>query len=361
VDDRYAPARFLELELGLRVLGMWGEGSSDRMGGPRAVSLSNDVLLAPRLGARLSGESVAAFAGAGRFAAPVPLEPLLTVTDSSEEGRLTLPHEDAILLGAELRRGPFTFALTGTERRTRAVVEDRFSPLTGQLMPTSPRNIERRYRALTAQVGGTIGPWAGSAAYTVSALRGAYLGYADPGAGAVRPGATAAFDTPEVEINRSGPLPLDRRHAARLALERQGRWRELDLRGGLTGRLDQGTPQSALARSATSGPGELFLLPRGSLGRTPWLVDADAVLAATQRRGNLRLTLALEAFNLVNARPVLARQEVFTDRIALPMAGQGLGNVRSPTGELISASERFLTSAAHAEPLLVRFMLTIEL
>jgi hypothetical protein len=361
-DDRFQPGRFVELEVGVTLAGMWASGRSDAVAATGETSLSTEPLIAPRIAVRVHDQAsgTGAFVGLGRFATAPPLEGMLTI-DESPGGTLTLPHDDAAMGGIEWRGQRAALALTAVERRTRAVIEDRFSLLTGRLLPFNPSDVSRRYRAASLQ--GT-GAWRGveaTAAYTIAELSGNYPGYADPGAGAVRPGATAAFDTPEIQTYRDGPLPLDRRHAARLTLATRGRWRTLLLSAGLVGRLDQGVPTSALARSATSGPGEVFLAPRGSQGRTPWLATADAALSAWRWTGGTRVGLALEAFNLTDARPAIARDEVYADRTVEPMTGTVLGAVRSATGEPVPQRQSFGATTAHADPLLVRLVLSVEM
>jgi hypothetical protein len=366
LDDRWRPWPWIELELGLGVSSSAARGERTRGGVASAIALGTRPLVAPRLGLRLvhrrSGSGL--FAAAGRFGAPLPLEPLLETGEGNSAGALTIPHEDAALAGLELRRPWAVVALTAVERRTRALIEDRFSPLTGQLTLVNPANVSRRWRALSLQAALMGERTLVGLSYTLASLSGAYAGYADPGAAAVRPGSTATFDAPEVDVNRGGPLPLDRRHTVRLGAAGRGRWRQHWLAAAAVGRLDDGVPVTAVGRSALSGAGQSFLVPRGSLGRTPWRPALDLGVSAARVLGSRRLTVAVEAFNVTAARPAIARHQAYTDEVAIPVPGatrEMLGATIGPTGETVRPAPDFLRDAALAEPLLVRLSVTVEM
>src|SRR6185369_2204585 len=109
--------------------------------------------------------------------------------------------------------------------------------------------------------------------------------------GQLHPAGTGAFDGPDVVGNRSGPLPFDRPYGVRAVVEGAlpaALTRGLVVRGIVRGRIDAGTPRAATGRSATSGGGQVFLVERGSLGRTSPPTSLDAAVSVTREAGGRR-------------------------------------------------------------------------
>jgi hypothetical protein len=365
VGDRYAPARFLELELGVHLEKDLYEGLSAVGGEVITRAFSTELLAAPRgriaLLDRASGSTL--YLAAGRYGALVPLEPLLGAAFGPRNS-LDPPVEDLAIVGGELRRRGLVLALTAVERRTRTVIEDRFSPVTGKLELWNPEGARRRYRALALQALKTRGRTRGGVAAIRSSLAGNHVGFADLSVGETRPASSAAWDAEEVQANRGGPLPFDRPWSLRAFAAQRWSLAGLPLEIGAAGRVDSGTPLSALGRSARSGEGQIFVLRRGALGRTAWTGTVDAVARISHNYGRARLSLALETFNLLDHRGVLARDQAFTDHAALPLPGAGrdrLGEARGPDGAELVGREGFLAPVAYTEPRLVRLLFTLEL
>ncbi len=130
-------------------------------------------------------------------------------------------------------------------------------------------------------------------------------------------------------------------------------------------RLDAGTPLSALGRSVGAGPGEVFVIERGSLGRSRWTGALDAAVTAGRRVGRARLLLLLEGFNLTNSRRSTARDEVYSDDPVSPAAGgsgrPALSSLRGPAGQEVAARGGFHATTSWTEPRLVRLSVRLEL
>ena len=370
VSERLVPVHGFEIEVGLHLgLGLF-EGRSGFLGASDVTrSFSTDLQVAPR--ARLQWRpldwDLALYAAAGRRGVALPLDALMGPA-AQPRSSLSAPAEDALTLGAIWQGesqgwGALTLALSAHASRAAALVEDRFSPTSGQLELFAPRDAERRTRALVAEAAVRWPTLRAGIAAVLARQEGNDVGFVDEGTGQLHPAGTAAFDGPDVEGNRSGPLPFDRPYGLRGFVEGTlpatlpaG----LALSGAVRGRLDAGTPRAATARSATSGPGQVFLVERGSLGRTSPSTDLDAAVTLSRGLGERRVWLTLEGFNLTQHRPVVTRDAVFSDAVLAPAPGgrgfEGLAAARDAAGTPAQPSPDFGRAVAYAEPLLLRLL-----
>ena len=85
-----------------------------------------------------------------------------------------------------------------------------------------------------------------------------------------------------------------------------------------------GQPITPLGTAPFEGPGETFILPRGSAGRTPFVTQLDAHLAY---RTKLSKTLSAEAFvdifNVLNQQTALTVDPTYTYDQVMPMTTPG--------------------------------------
>ncbi|MEZ4402907.1 MAG: hypothetical protein R3B06_22995 [Kofleriaceae bacterium] len=159
--------------------------------------------------------------------------------------------------------------------------------------------------APTAKLGARLG-------YAWSRLRGNWPGPYDPVEG-YQLGGSSSFDGGDdpAGANATGRLPGDQPHRLFAELSLRGRWRGFAVDGSVRAVAASGRP-----RSARIGTGQVFAVPRGSIGRLPTTSQANLHLAA--RRGRLQATL--DVFNLFDQRGVLAVDEQFA-RDATPIVG----------------------------------------
>jgi hypothetical protein len=172
---------------------------------------------------------------------------------------------------------------------------------------------ERTYNALTLSANKRFSRnWLARASYTYSRLFGNYNGLYDADYDYFAPNGNNAYDTPDLFHNRRGPLANDRPHQARLD-------------GYYTQEVGKGSVIAGLGFSARSGQPRnynsalfagqqlIFLLPRGSGGRTPTVTQFDAKLGY---RRTLSPTSSVEAFidffNILNQRAVLIMDDDYT-------------------------------------------------
>jgi hypothetical protein len=370
VHERWEPIAPVSVEAGLRAQHASLASANDLRTGEH--TLSSDVLLAPRFALTLRHAATGASIGArvGRYAAPLPVAPLLALGDAARPTP-TLPHEDVAAFEGRLRLGPVALAALALDRRTRAVLEDGFVPGTSSLSLTNRPAARRRHQALVVAAELARARTRLRAAYVLSRQRGSFPGFADPGAGRLRPWSTGAHDLAPVDgptgldVNRTGPLPFDRRHGLRVAAEQGATWGPYRLSVGAAGRLDSGAPWSARARDPVAGTPELLLVTRGTAGRLPWTGAVDAAVALGRTLGRGRVWLLAEAFNLTNHRRPTARDEVWSDRPVVPLPGArgqaSLGALRGPEGEDVVPSMGYGRATAWTEPVLVRLALRLEL
>jgi hypothetical protein len=180
----------------------------------------------------------------------------------------------------------------------------------------------RDYDAVTAQLGQALrGGWLAQASYTVSWLRGNWSGLYRPETGQLDPNANADFDLRSLQVNRDGPLPGDQRHAIQLhvakAFELPARVRATL---GLSYRAHSGEPTSVLGAHPIYGPDSVFILPRGSGERLPWVHDVDAhagLAVALADRSSLEVFV--DVFNVFDLQAVTAIDQRYTDATVLPV------------------------------------------
>ena len=138
-------------------------------------------------------------------------------------------------------------------------------------------------------------------AYVWSRLYGNYLAFS---------AASGQYDYPEQIPNNSGLLPGDRTHLLRC----YGSYRVV---GGLTAGAvltwQSGTPVSDLG-ATFFGPGNSFLRPRGSVGRTPAIWDLGLRLGYTPAKGlrgeAYRPTVTFDLYHVASARRVTQVDQV---------------------------------------------------
>jgi len=180
---------------------------------------------------------------------------------------------------------------------------------------------ERTYNAITFSANKRLSQrWMVSGFYTYSRLIGNYNGLYDADNSYFAPNGSNAYDTPELVLNRRGPLANDRPHSGRI----DGFYQ---LPVGDKGTLILGASFSAYSgvpRNYVSqwygGNQDIFLLPRGSAGRTPTVSQADAKIGYHRELSKTTaLELTLDLFNIFNERTALQLDDNYTLDLAAPI------------------------------------------
>jgi len=193
-----------------------------------------------------------------------------------------------------------------------------------------------------------------SASWTYSSLRGNYPGLFSRDS--LDPNITSEFDLAPLMLNRDGRLPGDVSNSFKLdagyVFELSSRTR-LQLGGSL--RAEQGQPINYLGADPLYGQSEVFILPRGSGGRLPWLWQVDVRMAATYRLGGpYAATLSLDIFNLTNNRAAIEVDEDYTLDLVSPIVGgtvRDLRNLKTAAGAPVTVNPSFRKPTAYQLPL----------
>ncbi len=224
------------------------------------------------------------------------------------------------------RTAPFgyvdpTTGLPATFDQSRVPVVD---PRTNRAFTVAFPSPERRYDAVTFELRKSFSRrWLAAASYTYSSLRGNYPGLSRPETGQIDPNVSAEFDLAQLLANRTGPLPGDSPHQVKI----YGAYafplgRRLGARLSGAFQAASGTPVNLLGAYPSYGPGQPYLLPRGSAGRLPMTTQLDlggALEYALAPPYTLKMTV--DVFNVLNQQTALRVDEVWTFDAVMPISG----------------------------------------
>ncbi len=168
------------------------------------------------------------------------------------------------------------------------------------------------------------------ASYTYSKTRGNYPGLFSTETNQEDPNITSLYDLPELMANRYGALGHDRPHSLKVDgfyqfdLKKSGL-----LTVGASWRTQSGIPHNALAAHTIYESRESYLLPRGSMPRSPTTHSMDLRLAYGYR---LNKTTTLEGFlnifNLFNMQNEVETDEEYTLEAAQPVIDGSLDDLK---------------------------------
>jgi hypothetical protein len=128
--------------------------------------------------------------------------------------------------------------------------------------------------------GGDLVHWLANASYTLSYVRGNYAGLFRPESTQLDPNGNSDFDLISLLPNRDGPLPGDKTHQIKVygAVEFTPKTFVGDV--GIAFTTRSGEPQNYLGAHELYGDSEVYILPRGSGERLPWVHKFDLHLGA---------------------------------------------------------------------------------
>ena len=188
---------------------------------------------------------------------------------------------------------------------------------------------ERTYDALTLTASKRLARnWLFQGSYTYSRLYGNYNGLYDSDSAYAAPNGSTQYDTPDLILNKRGPLANDRPHSGHVDGAYQLPTRVGTFTFGLAFSAYSGVPRNYV--SALFGGQQLvFLLPRGSAGRTPTVTQTD--FKVTYRR-ELTKTTAVEAFfnlfNVFDERTTLLKDDNYTFDVAAPIVNGTVNDLK---------------------------------
>ncbi len=267
-------------------------------------------------------------------------------------------YNDEIVVGGQVEvMRDLVLGVTGIYRWLGRAIEDMPDPsdptgqayVIGNYPGTGEPKPERTYKAVQFSAKKRFARrWFFAGSYTLSSLRGNYIGLYNADADQRSPNMTMQYDLPGIMVNRKGPLPNDRPHLIRA----DGYYTQPFSRSSLTGGLSfvgvSGQPLNAVGSMLSPDDGAAFLAPRGSAGRTPFVTRFDLHLDYRHRLpGDLSVAVFVDIFNLFNQRTVLTRDQVYTSDVLTPQQG---GKVSG--GSVLGADGKDLPVAKNASYLM---------
>jgi hypothetical protein len=161
------------------------------------------------------------------------------------------------------------------------------------------------------------------ASYTYSVSKGNYPGLFSTETGQLDPNLTSLYDLADLMANRYGPMGLDRPHNLKIDGFYQFDLKKAGvLTTGASFRAISGIAHNALAAHELYGRRESYLLPRGSMPRSPVTYTTDVHLSYGYR---VNPTTTVEGFvrifNLFNSQSELNQDEEYTFDAANPVVG----------------------------------------
>jgi hypothetical protein len=195
--------------------------------------------------------------------------------------------------------------------------------------------------------------------YTYSRTLGNYPGTFSPSNGQLDPSISSQFDLTDLLANRNGPLPTDRPHNFKVSgYYVQPVGRSGSLIASLTFSLISGRPIEVLGLHVYYGPREVFILPRGSGGRTPIVTQFDLHLGYEHQLGQLRASFFVDVINLFNQREVTNVDDEYTSSVVGPIVAgkpEDLRRLTAADGSLVVVSSNYGQPTSYQAPLYMRF------
>jgi hypothetical protein len=197
------------------------------------------------------------------------------------------------------------------------------------------------------------------ASYTYSRTIGNYPGLYQASNGQVNPNISTQYDYRELLANRYGPLPGDRPHNLKIQGSYFLPFGDNTVVAGLAFNAMSGTPIEVLGASPQIGGYEVFILPRGSGGRTPWVTQLDLHLSYRRKVSrNLSMDIYWDIFNVLNQRGVVSVDQEYTGSIVSPIVNgtvADLANLRTIGGQPVTVNPNYGSPNWYQAPLSMRF------
>ena len=196
--------------------------------------------------------------------------------------------------------------------------------------------------------------------YTFSRTIGNYPGSFDATSNENLPNFSSNYDITNLLVNKNGPLPTDRPHNFKMLVTYdQPLPRGGHLQVGLTLSAFSGRPVNVLGAHPVYGPSYVFILPRGSGGRTPTVTQFDLHLGFEQPLGKrAQLSLFTDVINLLNQREVTNVDDDYTYSSVVPIANGHPGDLlhlRTMGGGLPVINSNYGQPTGYQSPLYMRF------
>ena len=230
--------------------------------------------------------------------------------------------------------------------------------LVGTVFPKARRNYDALVLSLNKRLSNRFSI---ISSYTYSRTIGNYPGTFSSSNAQNDPNISTQFDLTDLLANRNGPLPTDRPHNVKLSgfyvQPVAGDRGKLTI--GLTFSGNSGRPIEVLGSHPVYDRREVFILPRGSGGRTPFVTQFDLHLGYEHKLSK-RVSLSVfgDAVNLFNQQAVINVDDEYTQSVVSAVANgriSDLAHLKTTGGALISYNSNYGQPTAYQAPLYFRF------
>lgn len=225
---------------------------------------------------------------------------------SLDQADADVTRKKAELVMAQQAQNPMDIARLETELGN---LQSRSVNLKGLAVAPKPT---RRYTAMTFSLAKRFSKQLMvNAQYTYSRLTGNHNGLYDADISYAAPNGNTQYDLPELYLNKNGALANDRPHSMRVTGYYEQNVGPGKLTMGLVGSAYSGVPRNYIANLDFGY--QIFLLPRGSAGRTPTVTQFDTKLSYRQAIGDsMTMEVFFDIFNLINSRTALLTDDTYT-------------------------------------------------
>lgn len=207
------------------------------------------------------------------------------------------------------------------------------------------------------------GGWEGQFSYTLSFLKGNYAGLFRPETGQLDPGSNSDFDLKSLTVNRYGYLPGDERHSFKFFGSKAFEITENNILAfGGAFRAASGGPTDYLGSHPLYGAEEVYILPRGSGNRLPWVYNIDGNVHFDRKLGEDRqVGISLDVFNIFNLQEITSRDQEYTSSDVVPIVNGSratLGTLQTVAGQRLKRGEvnpNFGNATSYQTPRQIKF------
>jgi hypothetical protein len=233
-----------------------------------------------------------------------------------------------------------------------------------QTLASAPKP-ERTYDALSLTLNKRFSKnWFARGSYTYSRLVGNYEGLYQAENNYIAPNGTNAYDTADLYNNNRGLLPNDHPHQAKLDGFYSHPAGPGKVTFGLSFLARSGMPRNYMSNLVPNQPYQIvFLLPRGSAGRTPTITQLDGHIAYSQKvQKDVTLEAYVDLFNLFDQQATLQTDDNYTyDAVAPILNGtaKDLAFAKNSLGGPVAKNANFGRAVSYQAPFYSRLGLRL--
>ncbi len=222
---------------------------------------------------------------------------------------------------------------------------------------------ERTYDALTLSANKSFSKnWLVHASYTYSRLVGNYEGLYQVQQNYFAPNGSNAYDTPDLYVNSRGPLPNDHPHQGRVDGYYSLPVGPGKVTFGLSFSGRSGMPKNYISQ-LIGGNQLVYMLPRGSGGRTPAIWQFDGHLAYNQKvQKDVSLEAYVDLFNIFDQQAALVADDNYTYDLAAPIVNGSVSDLKyakNAFGQPITVNKNFGRPIVYQAPFYTRLGLRL--